>query len=220
MFASVNQSRKYLKPAMTIAAFVLFALTLPGARAPVCAACAGLGCEGPVREAYIVCCNVAIYDVGKEGIGTDRTKDCQDYVNNQATPETRRSICNQMAVMRYVCPVAAGVCKNYCGANTPQAGALFAQSSTGASGKIHSEPSAGSPLLVSAPNGSRLIYRKTTQINGQTWYYVTPPGKPAGWVPGSDVSCTRPGEPPPWTRLGPDLPSGDYGTPSYGGARG
>jgi hypothetical protein len=215
MFPSVKGwKQKYSIPLMGVA---LLALTLPGAQAPVCAGCAGLGCDGPVREAYIVCCNVAVYDVGTEGTGTDHAKDCQDYLNNQATPEARRSICNQIAVMNYVCPVAAGVCKNYCGANTPQAGGLFARNSTAPSVKIHSEPSAGSPLLVPAPNGTRLIYRKTTQINGQTWYYVTPPGKPAGWVPGGEVSCTRPGEPIPI--FGVELPT-YRSTASYGGARG
>ena len=93
----------------------------------------------------------------------------------------------------------------YCGGG-PDTGGVFAQSTTSASVTIYSEPSPNSPHLVSAPNGTRLIYRQTKQIGGQTWFYVTPPGKPAGWVIDKDLACHRPGEPVP-LRLPPsDLP--------------
>ena len=84
----------------------------------------------------------------------------------------------------------------YCSGG-PDWGGVFAQSTTGPSVTIYSEPSPNSSRLVSAPNGTRLIYRQTKQIGGQTWFYVTPPGKPAGWVIDKDLSCHRPGEPVP-----------------------
>jgi hypothetical protein len=109
--------------------------------------------------------------------------------------------------------------RGYCG-HGPDRGGVFAQSTTGASVTIYSEPSPNSSRLVSAPNGTRLIYRQTKQVGGQTWFYVTPPGKPAGWVIDKDLACRRPGEPLPLPYYpGDDLPI-YRSTPSYGGARG
>lgn len=107
----------------------------------------------------------------------------------------------------------------YCGGG-PHGGAVFAQSTTGASVTIYSEPSPNSSRLVSAPNGMRLIYRQTKQVGGQTWFYVTPPARPAGWVIDKDLSCHRPGEPIPTPQRGPP-DTGERPTASQvAGARG
>lgn len=63
-------------------------------------------------------------------------------------------------------------------------------------GRIYSEPSTTSTVLGSPPSGSRLCYTSTTNVNGQTWYYVEPPGRPAGWMPDRQLSPNRPVNPP------------------------
>jgi hypothetical protein len=84
----------------------------------------------------------------------------------------------------------------YCG-HSLEKGAVFAQSPGHGSVMIYSEPSSNSSHLVSVPNGARLIYNQTKQVNEATWFHVSPPGKPAGWVSSRDLACRRPGEPPP-----------------------
>lgn len=90
-------------------AFSLLTLLLllqSGASASVYAQCAGMGCDGPIREVYLICCNEPVYNAGEEGVGTDHSKDCRDYVRNRASAETRRSICNQVNSKGIACPAA------------------------------------------------------------------------------------------------------------------
>lgn len=91
----------------------------------------------------------------------------------------------------------------------PAAGALFAQSKAAGSVKLHEAADASSKALISAPNGTRLVYRKQmVGADGKpTWYFVTPPGKPAGWVQASELADRRPGEPPP-VKVIPRMDSG------------
>jgi hypothetical protein len=209
-----------------VAALPLFSITLSGNTAPACAACFGMGCDGPVREAYIVCCNVPVYDAGKEGTGTDHSKDCRDYFRNHATPETRQSVCNQVKAQGLVCPATAGACDSpqgkYCGGNMPDKGFIF----TSGSGNIYSEPFSNSSRVATAPRGGRLVYTRTTKtISGQTWYYVGVPGAAGvegpvmAWIPGSEISCTRP-QAPPTPRPTHVTPSNIPLSPSGGGLYG
>lgn len=106
----------------------------------------------------------------------------------------------------------------YCGWDSLQKGGVFAQSATAGSVTVYSEPSSISSALTSVPNTARLIFRETRQVGNQTWFYVVPPGKPAGWVPAKDLACQRPGEP--FPIFGPWNPPPYRSTPSYGGGRG
>lgn len=107
----------------------------------------------------------------------------------------------------------------YCGYGTDRGG-LFAFGVTGAGTKIHASPSETSSSVAFAPNGSRLIYDRVMQVDGQIWFHVSPPGKPAGWVSSPDVGCRRPGEPPPWLSR-PPLEGSARGTAALvAGARG
>ena len=63
-------------------------------------------------------------------------------------------------------------------------------------GRIYSEPSTDSTALGSPPSGTRLCYTRTTDVNGETWYYIESPGRPAGWMSGRQLSSTRPVNPP------------------------
>lgn len=176
----------------------LVVLLLSGASVPVYAQCVGMGCDGPIREVYLICCNEPVYNAGEEGVGTDHSKDCRDYVRNRASAETRRSMCNQINSRGQVCPDAAGACNSpngkYCGDNMPDKGFVYG---TAPGGRVHSEPSSNSPTSANVPVGIRLLYAKSTKTpDGQTWYYVRLPGASEGWVPGSNVACTRPTPPP------------------------
>jgi len=161
--------------------------------------CIGLGCEGPVREAYIICCNQLVYEPGKEGTGADRTVDCSDYLENKVWPQVVKSICSQLKSKNKMCPEAVATCNspnqngNDCYGKMPEKGAVFAQSTTRVVSRIYSEPSTSSETVGNQPNGTRLVYSQTKQVDGQTWYYVITPGRPSGWVSGSEISCTRPG---------------------------
>lgn len=75
-------------------------------------------------------------------------------------------------------------------------------------GRIYSEPSTTSTVLGSPPSGTRMRYTNTTHVNGQAWYYIQPPGRPAGWMSGSQLSCTRPVAPPRRGISQPPLDSG------------
>ena len=210
---------------------VLAALLLTMCAAqPAQSACVGLGCDGPVRDAGIICCNQLFYDAGKEGVGADRTVNCQDYLENRARPEARQSICNQLQSKGLACPAAAGICDSanpngkYCGANMPERGAVFAMGSMSV-GRIHSTAAASSAIVGTQPNGTRLVYHRITRINGEPWYYVSPPGRPAGWIQGSAVACTRPGTPIPYNLPGyvphdPKLPTERPTAAIVAGARG
>lgn len=87
--------------------------------------------------------------------------------------------------------------KGNCCDNMPEKGGLFASSTTGPVVITYSEPSTGSRVVGNQPNGTHVVYNQTTRINGHTWYYVHPPGRPAGWIRGSDLMCLRPGTPMP-----------------------
>lgn len=83
--------------------------------------------------------------------------------------------------------------KNCCD-NMPGNGMLYASTKNG---RIYSEPSTNSTLVGSLPSGTRLRYTNKIQVNGQTWYYIESPGpQRQGWMPGNQLSCTRPVEPP------------------------
>jgi hypothetical protein len=58
--------------------------------------------------------------------------------------------------------------------------------------KTYRDPSLDSPVLrVEYPHGSRQVYRDVKETNGTIWYYVAPPGFTPGWIPGSEVSCSK-----------------------------
>jgi hypothetical protein len=104
----------------------------------------------------------------------------------------------------------------YCGYG-PDTGGVYAQSTTHGSVPIYSEPLPNSSRLASAPNGTRLVYSRAKQVGGQTWFYVAPPGKPAGWVIDKDLACQRPGDPFPHSYPDPDPDQPHQGiTPSDG----
>lgn len=177
-----------------VAALVLLPVILSGSPARVSAAsdCIGWGCGGPVRDAYIICCNQLVYEPGKEGTGADRTVRCSDYLRNRASAETRRSICNRLRAEGKLCPAASSACNSpngrHCGGSVPESGTIYSSG-----GGLHSEPSSNSPAVGKTTSGSRLRYTKTTRVGGQTWYYIDQPGSANdGWAPGSGVSCTRP----------------------------
>lgn len=85
--------------------------------------------------------------------------------------------------------------KGNCCDKMPEKGGLFVMGKTGHFGKSYTEPSTSSQVTGTFPNGTRVVYNQTTRINGHTWYYVHPPGRPAGWMPGSELMCLRPGTP-------------------------
>ena len=119
---------------------------------------------------------------------------CGRYLGaNNISPEARRSFCNLMlskGCRTGVCDSPKG--KN-CGDSTPGRGSLYAST---LGGRIYSEPSTNSTVVDSPPNGTRLRYTNTTTVNGETWYYIQAPGRPNGWMPASQLSCTRPIPPP------------------------
>jgi len=80
-----------------------------------------------------------------------------------------------------------------CGPNPPDKGFVY-YSGTGA---VHTDPSAGSAAVSTPPRGSRLMYDRMSGNGGARWYHVQNPGGGSGWVPASDVACTRPTVPPP-----------------------
>lgn len=123
---------------------------------------------------------------------------CPRYLADPRTsPETRRSYYNQVAARGKSCPTADRVRNSgngiFCGENVPGKGWLYAGT---VGGRIYSEPSTSSTVVGSPPSGTRLLYTETKQVDGQTWYYIKSPGRANGWMPGSQLSCTRPVEPP------------------------
>lgn len=152
-----------------------------GSRKPAC------GCYVCGTLDFIVFANKA---ADCAGILAEDT--CSGYMgSNDVSPEMRRSFCNQ--VLSRGCKAACDSPNGkYCGDNTARSGSLYA--STG--GRVYSEPSTNSTVVDGPPIGARLRYTNTTQVNGQTWYYVQPPGRPSGWISGSQLSCTRPEAPP------------------------
>jgi hypothetical protein len=104
-----------------------------------------------------------------------------------------------------------------CGPNPADKGFVY---NTG-SGKVRSDPSASSDVVGQSPGGSRLMYDRIANSGGERWYHVNPPGGRPGWVPSSDVGCTRPSAPPPYR--GPirdcNIPTAETSS-AQGGARG
>lgn len=76
-----------------------------------------------------------------------------------------------------------------------EAGAVFAASK---STRILDAANPAGKVVGSPPSGTRLVYRRVmVGADGKTtWYYVAPPGRPAGWVVASDTAPTKPGNPP------------------------
>jgi hypothetical protein len=135
----------------------------------------------------------------------DKAADCAGIVqenkcrqslgSDQVSPEVRRSFCEQVKAKGCQTSMCDSPNGRYCGDNMPDKGGLFAAGSNAPVGKYYSEPSTGSQVIGNFPNGTRVVYNQTRVIDGQRWYYIHPPGRPAGWIPGSEVNCTRPGEP-------------------------
>jgi hypothetical protein len=75
-----------------------------------------------------------------------------------------------------------------CGSNPPDTGSVY-YSGTGA---LRADPSAGSAAVGEPPRGSRLRYDRMSGSGGARWYHVQTPDGGSGWVPSSDVACTRP----------------------------
>ena len=75
-------------------------------------------------------------------------------------------------------------------------GAVFALNKRSGTTTIRATPSISADTLARPPNGTRLPYKGTTEVDGVTWYYVAPPGKPAGWVDGRDTVGSRPANTP------------------------
>jgi hypothetical protein len=142
----------------------------------------------------------------------DKAADCAGIVqenkcrqslgSDQVSPEIRRAFCEQV--------------------KAKEQGGLFAAGSSAPVGKYYSEPSTGSQVIGNFPNGTRVVYNQTRVIDGQRWYYIHPPGRSAGWIPGSEVSCTRPGEPErsPRINIDPRLPTERPVAATVAGARG
>jgi hypothetical protein len=155
--------------------------------------CAGLGCEGPVREAYIICCNQLVYEPGKEGVGADRTVDCEDYLRTVVPPEVRRSICNQMRSGGLICPLAASSCRAAAGESCPQpmapSGTLFGREFDLPIYKVPKDDL--NFRIQSGMYGIKLRYTSIKEADGFTWYYVDMPHL-RGWVNANNIMCRRP----------------------------
>lgn len=80
-----------------------------------------------------------------------------------------------------------------CGKNPPDKGFVY---STG-NGNVRSDPSARSNTVGDLPRGGRFRYDRIMNSGGERWYHIDTPGFAQGWVPSSDVACTRPTVPPP-----------------------
>ena len=57
---------------------------------------------------------------------------------------------------------------------------------------MRGEPSNDSPAVAYPPQGARLPYSETADVNGGTWYKVTIPGGFSGWAGPNDSALTRP----------------------------
>lgn len=80
-------------------------------------------------------------------------------------------------------------------------GALFVGSPKHVVGNAYSDPTGDSKVIATSPNGTRMVYREVRESKGETWFYVVPPGRPPGWMRGSDLVCNRPGEPVPGRKI-------------------
>jgi hypothetical protein len=183
---------RWLTPAL---ALMLAASALFAGVAPVVSA---QQASGPGGGCYI--CGTLDYVLveGAYWFGILAEDACPRYLGDQrASPESRRSYYNQVAARGKACSTADRVRNSgkgiYCGDNMPGKGTLYAGT---VGGRIYSEPSTNSTLVGSPPSGTRLKYTNTTQVNGETWYYIDSPGRASGWMPGNQLSCIRPVEPP------------------------
>jgi hypothetical protein len=157
--------------------------------------------SGPGGGCYI--CGTLDYVLveGAYWFGILAEEACPRYLGDRrASPETRRAFCNKIkSKVGQNCQKSAVACDSpngkYCGDTMPERGAVFAAGTTLPIGRVYSDASTGATITGTYPNGTRMVYTQTKQVDGQTWYRVNPPGRPAGWMPGSEVSCTRPGEP-------------------------
>jgi hypothetical protein len=200
---------KLLAPAFILA--VAWPVFFAGYAAP-----ASLAQQGPGGGCYI--CGTLDYVLveGAYWFGILAEEACPRYLGDQrASPETRRSYYNQVMARGKACAASDRVHNSgngtYCGDKAPEKGSVFAAGTTLPMGRTYSEPSTDASRTGTYPNGTRMVYTQTRQVDGQTWYRVNPPGRPAGWMPGSEVSCTRPGEPN--RSLGPPVLNPDGSTP-------
>jgi hypothetical protein len=114
-------------------------------------------------------------------------------------------------------PRTGGGDQSSCGPNPPDKGFIYY---TG-NGKMRSGPSASSDAVAEPMPGSRLRYDRITNSAGERWFHINNAGLHEGWVPSSDVSCTRPPAPdPPRPRIVDCGIREPRPTSSSGGARG
>ena len=103
-----------------------------------------------------------------------------------------------------------------CGSHMPEHGMIYART---LGGRIHSEPSSNSSVIGSPPSGTRMRYTSIRQVDGQSWYYVRPAGRPEGWFSGNQVSCGPLQPTPPTLRVLPIEEMEKYeGTPGLSSA--
>ncbi len=154
-----------------------------------------------------------VFVEGAWWFGTVAEDACEKNLGDgRTTPGMRRNYCEKIEAKGRTCPRAAGTCNSrngkYCGSNVPGKGFVYGDAYGGG---VHSDPSSNSPVLVTIPRGQRLLHTGTMRTaDGQTWYHVEYPT--GGWVPGRDVSCTRPYVPlpspiPPGTGTYPSMPT-------------
>jgi hypothetical protein len=155
-------------------------------RAP-CAAASGGG--------QIYCCNGLVTTNGN-WIGASRTITCDDYMRDHEAE--RESICSQLKgklkpSSYATCPQVVMYC-NKCKEDVP--GFFYVAPKPGG-GRIRSQPGGDQPVVGAPLGGVRLRYTEMRQADGQTWYYVSAPGRGSGWIANSDVVCEPPPPPPP-----------------------
>jgi hypothetical protein len=114
------------------------------------------------------------------------------------------------------CTTAYALTLYGCGENMPERGIIYART---LDGRIHSEPSSNASVIGSPPSGTRMRYTSTRQVDGQSWYYVRPAGRPEGWFSGNQVSCGPLQPTPPTLRVLPIEEMEKYeGTPGLSSA--
>lgn len=148
---------------------------------------------------------------------------CEDNMK-QMPPDQFRKVCRWMQaklrskpdtypckkLFNQICPPHCEDIGCHCG-YSPDGGCTFAYSGSGTGSiRIFEMPSSASAPLAAIPNGTRVCYKMVMKVDGQEWFQVRPPGKPAGWVSSKDLKCRRPGEP---------LPIFPPGRPDPGAAR-
>jgi len=154
-----------------------------------------LRAQSSLGEGRLVCCNIPV--PAGNWVGTDHYTSCDEYMRENG--RVRESMC---AVLKNTfLPSSCALIDRYCAEDSckkfPAVGApIFALSPTAGVVRLRVEPRSSAPGATAA-NGTKLMPREIRQIDGKTWYYVTPAGLPAGWIEASDVVCSRPRTTPP-----------------------